>query len=135
MSLIVAKLLSEHDTQSDSARNNSKHPPKQSITARCSTPPAATTIPTTAAVTAIASAIIHRSLLRPHLTTIARSIPTRSRHANIELLAHLIEKPNKDYTVVSKLFKVETTKKKVSGSNAYPSHPPQDPRKYSRRKP
>jgi hypothetical protein len=106
MNLIVAKLLSEHDTQSDGAQHTAKRPPKQNVTARCSTPPAATTtVPITAtaaaAAAAVTSTIIHSPFLRPHLPTIARSIPSCSRHTDIELIAHLVKKPNKHCPVVS----------------------------------
>lgn len=104
MSFVVAQLLSKHDTQSDSAQHTAKRPPKQSVTARCSTPPATTTVPitaTAAAAAAVTSTIIHSPFLRPHLPTITGSIPSRSRHTDIELIAHLVEKPDEHYTVVS----------------------------------
>jgi hypothetical protein len=150
MSLIVrscAKLLSEHDTQSNSARNTAKHPPKQSIagsTASCSTPPAtttttATTVPTTAttvpttttAAPTIAPTIIHSPGLRPHITSITGAVSPRRRNANVKFIAHLIEKSDKDNTVVSFSRYIEEMDRDIT----YPSRPPPDHRIPSQRKP
>jgi hypothetical protein len=147
MSLIVrscAKLLSEHDTQSNSARNTAKHPPKQSIagyTASCSTPPATTTttatavptttVPTTTAAPAIAPTIIHSPGLRPHITSITGVVSPHRRNANVKLIAHLIEKSDEDNTAVSFSRYIEEIDR---GDITYPSHPPPDHRIPSQRK-
>lgn len=106
---------SEHETQSDSARNTAQRPSKQSIaghTASCSTPPATTsttttTVPTTSAAPSITSSIIYSPGLRPHLTSITSiatrpiPIPSRRRHTDVKLIAHFVEKSDKHNGAVS----------------------------------
>jgi len=97
---------SEHDTQSDSARNAAKRPPKQSITSYTAsrpTSPATATTTAAAAAAAVAPTIIHSPFLSPHITTIAGgAIPfRRRRYTNIELIAHLVEKSDEHDGFVS----------------------------------